>query len=200
MVAVLKIPYKDFRKIWTQTAPQRAIGQFRTLAENLRFICDELKVDVNDRQIDEAVNIRFAFIARVLTPREDAIETLSQLKSNKYKLGLVSNCSPEPPVLWPRTPFAPFFDTAIFSSTAGLQKPDPAIYLMAVNQLSVKPKECLYIGDGDNQELSGAAEVGMNPVLISAYREGIEIIRNNPETQWQGPVISSLKEVLNLVK
>lgn len=202
MVAVLNVPYDDFHKVWMQTAPRRVVGQFRTLAENLRYICRELKVDVNDSQLDEAVRIRLAFVSRVLTPRHDAISTLSRLKNDGYKIGLVSNCSAEPPVLWPQTPFAPFFDVTIFSSTVGLQKPDPSIFFMAVNQLLVQPGDCLYIGDGDSLELTGAAGIGMHPVLIRVPHEDKEdAIRTNAETEnWRGPVITSLQEVLNLLE
>ena len=201
MMSILKTPHDDFVKLWRSTADQRVTGLFRTLEENLEYICRELNVPVNSSQIKLAKWVRFDYVALALTPREGAVEVLSHLKSDGYKIGLVSNCSAEPPVIWQNTLFAPFFDVTVFSSTAGIQKPDPRIYLMAAEQLKVKPESCLYIGDGDSHELTGATSVGMHPVLIRAAHEDSAIaLRSNPEIEsWRGPVITSLKEVLTLL-
>jgi putative hydrolase of the HAD superfamily len=201
MMSVLKAPHDDFMRLWRDTGEKRTTGGFKTLEENLAYICRELNVPVTRSQINLANRIRFDYVALALTPRQGAIETLSRLKSDGYKIGLVSNCSAEPPVIWPYTPFAPFFDATVFSSVAGVQKPDPTIYRMATEQLEVKPESCLYIGDGDSHELTGAAAVGMHPVLIRALQEdSAAAVRNDPTTDdYICPVISSLREVLDLV-
>jgi putative hydrolase of the HAD superfamily len=201
MISILKAPKDEFLKLWQATSDRRVTGDFPSLVANLEYICRELKVPVTKTQLDLARWVRFDYVSLALSPRPDAIETLSCLKSDGYKIGLVSNCSMEPPVIWPDTPFAPFFDVTVFSSVAGIQKPDPNIYLLAINQLSVKPEDCLYIGDGDSCELTGAAEVGMHPVLIHPHEDNDDKMRIDSEAiKWQGPVITSLKEVLNLVK
>jgi putative hydrolase of the HAD superfamily len=182
---------------------RRVTGVFHTLEENLIYICGELNVPVKSSEIALAKWIRFDYVSLALAPKPGALETLAQLKSAGYKIALISNCSTEPPVIWPKTPFAPFFDAAIFSSTSGLQKPDPRIYLLAAEKLAVKPEDCLYIGDGDGNELTGAAQVGMNPVLIRNAREdSINALRSDDYQgeKWDGRVISSLKEVLNLLE
>lgn len=202
MMSILKTPHDDFMRLWRDTADRRVTGVFKTLEENLEYICRELNIPVSHSQINLAKRVRLDYVALALTPREGAIETLSQLKLDGYKIGLVSNCSAEPPVIWSLTPFAPFFDVTVFSSTAGIQKPDPRIYLMATEQLKVEPKDCLYIGDGDSHELTGAAAVGMNPVLILAtHEDNVSSVRSNAEIDdCPCPRISSLLEVLDLVK
>jgi putative hydrolase of the HAD superfamily len=203
MISVLKAPPDDFTRLWQSTAERRATGAFRTLEENLIYICRELNVPVKSSQIALAKWTRFDYVALALAPKPGVLETLAQLKSAGHKIGLISNCSTEPPVIWPGTPFAPFFDTAIFSSTSGLQKPDPRIYLLATEELAVKPEDCLYIGDGDGNELTGAAEAGMHPVLIRNSREhNINALRTDDYQgdKWDGAAINSLKEVLDLVK
>lgn len=202
MISILKAPKNDFIKLWMDTATRRVIGEFPSLTANLEYICGELKMPVTKRQLDLAKWIRFDFISLTMAPRPGTLETLSRLRADGLKIGLVSNCSGEPPVIWPHTPFAPFFDVTIFSSVAGLQKPDSKIYLMATEQLGVTPQDCLYVGDGDDNELTGAAGVGMHPVLVSAAQEdAAEAIRSAPKVdEYQCPRITSLKEVLNLVK
>lgn len=202
MVAILKVPPDDFFKIWLETAMMRTTGGFRTLEENLEYICRELKLSVSESQIKEAKRIRFDYVTRALTPRKDAIEVIASLKSAGYKIGLISNCSMEPPVIWPNTPFAPFFDIALFSSVVGITKPDLRIFQMATEGLMVEPSQCLYTGDGGDHELAAAAEVGMTPVLIRAsHEDAADAIRpNDGGEHFTGAKISSLKEVLNLVK
>jgi putative hydrolase of the HAD superfamily len=201
MISILKAPPDDFIKLWLSTAEKRTTGVFRTLEENLEYICHELKVPVTKSQINLAKRVRLDYVALALTPREGAIETLSRLKADGYKIGLISNCSTEPPVIWPYTPFAPFFDVTVFSSVAGVQKPDPRIYSMAIEQLKVEPEDCLYIGDGDSHELTGAAQAGMHPVLIcAAHEDGAEAVRSDTKIDdWPCPKIASLLEVLDLL-
>jgi putative hydrolase of the HAD superfamily len=130
-------------------------------------------------------------------PRPEAIGILSTLKSKGYKIGMISDCPSNTPLLWENTSIKPFFEATIFSCAVGIKKPDPRIYNLALDKLKVKPQECLYIGDGGSNELTGASSVGMHPVLISVpteetYLFGVE--------DWKGTVISSLNEVLDLVK
>ena len=202
MVSILKAPKDEFIKLWMDTGPGRSIGTFPNLVANLEYICGELKVPVTKSQLNLARWIRYDYVTLALAPRPYTIETLSHLKTDGIKIALVSNCSTEPPVIWPHTPFAPFFDVTVFSSVAGLEKPDPKIYLMATEQLGVLPQDCLYVGDGDSKELTGAAGVGIHPVLLKTPQEDVaEGVRINPKIDdYECPCIASLQEVLNLVE
>jgi putative hydrolase of the HAD superfamily len=202
MVSILKAPKDEFIKLWYETAEKRGNGQLQTLEENIEYICNRLKINPTKNQIMRAILARIDYVARSLVPKPESVETIAKLKSSGYKIGLISNCSPEPPIIWPKTLFAPYFDVTLFSSTCGLRKPDPRIYQLAAEKLSVKPEDCLYIGDGDGNELTGAAQAGMNPVLIRHSGENSVNSLHSEEyeaSNWNGRVISSLKEVLNLL-
>ena len=57
----------------------------------------------------------------------------------------------------------PLFDHIIESSRAGVRKPDPKIYLMMCDALSVKPQACVYLDDlGIN--CKPAAALGMRAI------------------------------------
>ena len=138
----------------------------------------------------ELAAARTAFTREILAPREGAVETLDELRRRGFRLGLISVCSEDVCLVWDETDFAGRFDAAVFSAACGLMKPDPRIYLRVCDELGVEPGECLYVGDGANDELAGARSVGMRPVLIHSERE-------NPE--WDGPRITSIPDVLDLV-
>jgi haloacid dehalogenase superfamily, subfamily IA, variant 3 with third motif having DD or ED len=59
----------------------------------------------------------------------------------------------------------PLFDHIIESSKAGVRKPDPQIYLMMCEALSVKPEACVYLDDlGIN--CKPAAALGMRAIKV----------------------------------
>jgi putative hydrolase of the HAD superfamily len=146
----------------------------------------------------QAVQIRLQQIRRALQPRPDAVATLVKLLNKGRKIGLISNCSIEIPILWPETPFADLIDSAIFSSRERLKKPAPRIYRLACDRLGVMPEHCVYVADGENHELTAAASVGLHPVLIrnSTSQNRLELFRESRE--WQGATIQSLAEILQL--
>jgi putative hydrolase of the HAD superfamily len=132
----------------------------------------------------------------VMSLKEGAVEVISKLKSQGFKVGLVCNWSNHLPAVWNICPLAPLIDVAVFSSSEGMMKPDPRIFRLAAERLGVEPEKCLYIADGMDQELSGAKNIGMKAVMVRYP----DLIDNNPYCEkWDGTVISSLKEVLSLV-
>ena len=117
----------------------------------------------------------------------------------RIKIGLISDCSSEVPLLWPETSLEPLIDVAIFSCEVKIRKPDSRIYQAACDGLALEPGDCLYVGDGGSHELSGAAQAGMHPVLIRVSAEGEEPYRPGAE-EWSGMKISSLQEVLSILR
>jgi putative hydrolase of the HAD superfamily len=69
------------------------------------------------------------------------------------------------------------FDLIIVSEEAGIKKPDPRIFEMAIKQLEVKPEECIYIGDHPVNDIEGAAKIGMETIWMKVnqpWNDGIE--------------------------
>jgi putative hydrolase of the HAD superfamily len=199
MAQILGAPRDGFRQVWLDSFRERTTGVHRTQKDSIKYICRKLNVTVSDGQVEHAFRVRLAYTARFFIPRAGSVAVITSLKSKGYKIGLISDCSGEIPMVWGNTPFAPLFDVTVFSCKAGVKKPDPRIYRMATDQLGVDPKNCLYIGDGSSHELTGAAQVGMHPVLIRDPDESVDAHFIDRE-DWDGTIISSLKEVLNLVK
>ena len=139
-----------------------------------------------------------AYIKKALRPKAHAISTLNQLKRQRYKTGLLSNCSLEIPLLWPETDFAGAIDTPIFSCLAHLKKPDERIYHLACERLGSKPQSCLYVADGEDHELAAAASIGLHPVLIRSSAEESLSELHREAREWRGLAIATLPEVLAL--
>jgi len=199
MAAALAVPYEQFMQVWGQTAKMRIIGALETVEANIKYVCDTIKISPTAEQLEKAVEIRMKYIRQALQPRPDAISTVSELKNKGYRIGLLSNCSIEIPILWQETAFADLFDTTIFSSRERLKKPDARIFNLACDRLGTMPACCLYIADGEDHELKAAASVGLHPLLIRTSLQKNRGELHQEAREWQGPSIHSLKDVLQLV-
>jgi HAD superfamily hydrolase (TIGR01509 family) len=115
-----------------------------------------------NQQVTRAGEHRRALARRVLNAvSAGTLDVLDSLRENGHLLALISNATSETAEAWPQSPLARCFDVAVFSCDVGLAKPDPAIYRIAAERLGLAPGECVFVGDGADGELAGAAAVGM---------------------------------------
>lgn len=55
------------------------------------------------------------------------------------------------------------------SGVAGVAKPDPAIFHLALDALGVAPEHTLHVGDTPAADVAGARAAGVHPVLVDPY-------------------------------
>ena len=178
-----------FRELWLHGRRERELGpmepHLRSLARELRFEGD----------VAAAATLRRDWTLEHLVPRPDAVPTLEELRRRGHRLGMISACSQEVPDIWERTPFGPLFDSTVFSCSIGVSKPDPRIYEHCCEELGVEPGECLFVGDGANDELPGAERVGMTALQLRAPGEPL----TEEGERWTGRYVERLSDVLELV-
>jgi putative hydrolase of the HAD superfamily len=115
------------------------------------------------------------------------LTALDALRAGGARLALVSNATAEAAEEWPACALASRFDVAVFSCVLGFGKPDPRIYLAAAGALGAAPADCVYVGDGADGELAGAAAVGMRVVRTVEHKD--------TDPTWPGPVIQALRDL-----
>lgn len=186
-----------FAQAWSNAWRERYDGTFPTVEACVRGVCEAIEVRADAAAIHEASRIRVECTRRILRPRPDALATLAQLRALGLQTALISNCIPEVPLLWPTTPYAEAFDEPLFSCAEGLTKPDPAIYLRACERLRVDPRDCVYIGDGAQGELTGAQRVGMRVILVTT--PGRPAPKFSEQDSWRGEAIDTLGELPGLI-
>lgn len=193
-VGALGVPREPFLRVWGETLDERTLGRFQSVEASIEHACDAIGARLSPQKKDRAVAIRLDQIRSILQPRQDAIATVRELKA-RYKIGLLSNCSIEIPILWPETELGSLIDAAVFSSRERLKKPDPRIYQLLCGRLGVTPAECVYVADGENGELAAAAALGMRAILVrnAARDHSKEMFREARE--WQGETVESLSEL-----
>jgi HAD superfamily hydrolase (TIGR01509 family) len=80
-----------------------------------------------------------------------------------------------------------FFEVVAASLVVGVEKPDPRIFDWTLARLGVEPKDCLHIGDSEEDDAVGAQNAGIPYRLID---------RANPIPHG----ISNLGEILELIQ
>ena len=196
LAGVFGIPTEEFRRLWYASMLDRDTGVFGDEEGYFRFICREFGREPLPEQLERAVNLRLALIRRNLVPRAGAQETFAALEARGIRRGLISDCAPAVPRVWPETALAACIDAAIFSCAAGMRKPDPRIYRQVCDRLGVEPRQCLYVGDGGSHELTGARRAGMTPVLIRVDDDDYDKALRPDAQEWEGPVIAHLPAIL----
>lgn len=160
---------------------------------------DRLGISYDDLFVNEFFDAYYEPVAKGLYAYDDAVDTLRKLKTKYKVMGLVSNTVfPERAHRHELERFGldPFLDFALFSSTFGLRKPHPDIFLKAANMAGYAPSECVYIGDRYVEDIQGPAGVGMPAILkIKADREYPEEM---PEATRQIHSLSELFEHIQM--
>jgi FMN phosphatase YigB (HAD superfamily) len=170
----------------------RGAGIRETLARQVDLVLDALGLP------DTPSTVRDAIVGEFLGDIQRTIERnkpiLARLKA-RYRLGVVSNFYGNLEEVCADLGILTFFDCLVDSSLVGAMKPDPLIFRAALDRMSLKPEETLFIGDNVTRDLEGAKALGMPHVWLSGEAHG------GPGPCCPGdPVIRSLPEVLSVLE
>ncbi|MFU8852246.1 HAD family hydrolase [Micromonospora sp. SL1-18] len=158
------------------------------VADTVRILAGRLGGAPTEEQVARAAAHRRELAARLLdSVAPETLAVLDALRADGHPLGLISNATAETAEAWPSSGLARRFDVAVFSCEVGLAKPDPAIYRAAAERLGVAPSDCVFVGDGADGELAGAATVGMAVVRT--------IEHNDSDPAWDGRALATLGEL-----
>jgi putative hydrolase of the HAD superfamily len=184
---------EPFRREWKLLRPAVVLGRL-SFREALKEIAARIGGRTDDTALWQVYEDRIRVKAVPFGEIDDEIiAMLDQLRRRGLRLGIISNCFAEDVTAWPRSALASHTDAAVFSFEAGLAKPDPEIYREAMRRLDVDPSDAWYVGDGADDELSGAAHAGMR-ALQSAW-----FLKRWPHFQDVAGSLTSVDEVVRIV-
>ncbi|MET8359995.1 HAD family hydrolase [Micromonospora sp. NPDC005171] len=185
-------------EVLDRTYYERATGLLGNAEATLRWVCAQAGVHPSDQAVRAAVASRHQAVRADTWLRADAVPVLAALRQRGLRTGVISDCTHELPAFLPQLAIAPLLDVRVFSVQVGRCKPDPTLYLTACQRLGLAPGDCLYVGDGGSQELTGAQRAGMTAVRLAAPDLATHLVFN-AERNWRGPTLGTLGEVLSLV-
>ncbi|UYP48393.1 Phosphoglycolate phosphatase [Candidatus Lokiarchaeum ossiferum] len=126
----------------------------------------------------------------------EAIEVLEELNSH-YMLALITDFD-HPPFIYSiiqRYNLDQYFRCIIISGEEGVSKPNPKMFIRALDETGLRSEEVVYVGDSIEHDVEGASGVGMIPIHIK--REQIKKVIKNGKNK--GYIINQLKILPNLL-
>jgi putative hydrolase of the HAD superfamily len=98
---------------------------------------------------------------------EDTRTTLEDLRRHEKKLAVITNGATK----WQQQKLdslgiTSLFDSVLISEAEGLRKPDRAIFERALERLSVRAEEAMFVGDNPEADIAGARAAG----LVSVWK------------------------------
>jgi putative hydrolase of the HAD superfamily len=119
----------------------------------------------------EEIGRRFADIDLVYRCPDATCRTLAELRMKGYRLGLITNredlerLNTQLDEIGLRL----YFDWLVAAGEAGVSKPDPAIFHLALERAGVPAGQALYVGDNYWADVVGAERAGLRAVLLDPH-------------------------------
>jgi putative hydrolase of the HAD superfamily len=132
-----------------------------------RIILKESGIDANDSQVLQLLSRMFQLNATMkFILFDDVRTTLQALKAQGLKLGLLTNLQSEVNSICRDLGIANYLDFTVTSVEVGADKPQPPIFLKALQLAHVNAAEAIHVGDQYQNDVLGARKVGISPILL----------------------------------
>jgi putative hydrolase of the HAD superfamily len=138
----------------------------RTMTWVYQLMLEALEVPGDLGQQADALYERFIVREGFMPVFGDVEDALVRLRSRGLRLGVLSNFPPHLEDTLRQHGIHGYFDFFVVSSLVGLEKPDPAIFELAIERAGSPRETILYVGDSLDDDIDGAAAVGLPAILI----------------------------------
>ena len=175
--------------------PTRQQNRPISLAEdNGQAFWDEFYADgfsrlgINADMSAAAAHIRERFQrAEFETLFDDVVPALDALIAQGYALGILSNFSANLENILRKLGVHHYFSFFVVSAIAGIEKPDPEIFELALRAANRPRVEIVYIGDSIFHDVEGARQAGIEAILVD---------RQNQHSDWKGARVRDMHELV----
>lgn len=102
----------------------------------------------------------------------EIVTCLAQLRERGLAVAVASNFDSRLPGILKGLGIADLAGPVIYSTAAGVAKPEPGIFRQALAALGVNPARALHVGDGLEPDYHGARAAGLSALLLVRHRHG----------------------------
>jgi HAD superfamily hydrolase (TIGR01509 family) len=150
--------------------------------------------EVNDVDRGQRVASRFlSEMSAAFARNRPVLEALS----GRYRLGVVSNFYGNLEGVCESSGLAPLFGVMTDSQRVGAEKPDPAIFQIALSALNAAPETSVMVGDSLRRDYEGARRSGMSFIWIAP--EDVQAAERSAVDRPAFPVVSELPGLLDIL-
>jgi HAD superfamily hydrolase (TIGR01549 family) len=143
-------------------------GAFREASEEFapRLIARAIEKLIDDLECRKLILAEARYDKELESLYEGAEQTLRKV-SSRYRIGVIANQpagTEERLVKWG---LMPFISICLSSTEVGLEKPDPAIFQLALSQSGCEPEQAVMIGDRLDNDIRPARLLGWKTIRIA---------------------------------
>jgi 2-haloacid dehalogenase len=175
---------KQLQYTWLRSLMGRHKDFWQVTGDALDFAMKSLGIR------DEALRDRLMSLYKVLDVFPEVPATLEQLKSSSFKTAILSNGSPE--MLRSAvegTGITNLLDAVLSVEEAGIYKPHPTVYKIAVDSLSLAPQAICFVS-ANAWDAHGASAFGLKVISCNRYHQIQEILPGAADVE-----VSTLAEI-----
>jgi HAD superfamily hydrolase (TIGR01509 family) len=96
----------------------------------------------------------------------DVFPALETLRQAGLRVGVISNMGPQIDLLLAELGLLEHVSVWVSSAEAGVSKPHPAIFRLALEKAGATPAQAAHVGDSPTSDVEGARAAGLHPVLV----------------------------------
>lgn len=150
---------------------EEKISKAQLRYQRLKNTFDKVGASVSDEIIHVLADDYIAHLSSFTHLFPNTVEILEYLVPN-YNLHIITNGFQEiQDKKLVGSNINKYFDQVINSEMAGVKKPNPYIFELAIQKAKVAPKNSLMIGDNLEADIMGARAVGMESIHFNAHSE-----------------------------
>jgi 2-haloalkanoic acid dehalogenase type II len=156
----------------------------------------QLRVELKSDYVSDAVERLCNYVNNNTEPYPDVPKTLETLKSEGYRIGVISDADGDDLTLQLESAHVfKFIDTVTSSSEAMSYKPNSRIFELALTKMRCKPTQSCHIGDTQEFDVVGANRMGLRSFLVTHGKTEVKMWLPKPTY-----VIKELSEVVPILE
>jgi HAD superfamily hydrolase (TIGR01549 family) len=131
-----------------------------------RLITRAIEKLIDDLECRDLILAEARYDKELESPYEGAEQTLRTL-SSRYRIGVIANQSAGTEERLRKWGLMSFISICLSSAEVGLEKPDPAIFRLALSQSGCKPEQAVMIGDRIDNDIRPARLLGWKTIRVA---------------------------------
>jgi putative hydrolase of the HAD superfamily len=187
---------RELMKALGKTYGRRSVGEFGSVEGDWHAVLLAAGVQATDELVADLVRLEDEVLREGVHMWDDGLPTITRLKSRGLRVGIVSNCDHKSRQVVDRLGLPAAVDAVILSFEVGAAKPDPKIYLAALDALGgVEPRDAVFVDDQAGY-CDAAAALGIRTFLMLRPEASPDEGVTDPGTH---EVIRDLRTLVDLV-
>ena len=141
--------------------------QTRVYTRYQKTVLTEAGIDVAEEMLLKIMNrLQELYRGMTFVLFDDVLSTMKTLGEQNLTLGLLTNLQRDIDPICEKLGVRTYLDFTVTSAEAGADKPEPPIFLLALERAGVNASETVHVGDQYKLDVVGARGVGISPILI----------------------------------